>query len=88
MSSLKSLFGKLDAFSSEILTNASILVGDSVWLTHDILTNGLSGSYFFIIMMFIIGFIGLYGSYKKHIKHQNKKKLYKEREAHRHDFII
>lgn len=43
------------------------VIGDIVWLTHDILANGMSLWYAFIGMTFILGIVGLvYVLYRHH----------------------
>lgn len=66
-------------FELSCLFGLLITLGDFVWLCHDVMQNGISGTYIFVGSMLLIGLIGiLYIIYRHNIalvRRLNKKLL-------------
>lgn len=56
----------MDDFDSATAGSVILGIGDFVWLSHDIIVNGINGSYVIIGLLFLVGNIVLMVGLKQH----------------------
>ncbi len=58
----------IDDFDYATYSSILLGIGDVLWLTHDIMRNGMNGDYMVIGTIFLLGNLGLVIGLRKHHK--------------------